>query len=316
MKNMQINQLNTVIRKISLFAALFGMIHLGSTVSFAAFGEDVEKPKPEFTRDGAVVTAKLLPRGKSTKVTIGFEAKSGDVDVQALDFSSVNTSQIETKNFRSDLFTITVSNVPVGGEIPLTVRSNYFSSSTRFFLFNEHATPQWNDAQAQLKTYPDKVRDLTLTVKDGGPYDADGAADGKIVLNGGPSDSFWGYAIGTLFIRFFGVFLVLGVLQIGMILCGRIFESADKRKAEREALSFAQVKASMPPQPSASAEVVVAEPEMEPEMVAAISLALHLEMSGGADSGKAMDGDQSAWNLYGRQKIMSDRLQVFHRHSH
>lgn len=253
----------------------FGCLQ-GASVSYAAFGEDVEKPKSEFSRKDNVVTAKLLPRGKSTKVTIGFEAGGGDLaEVKAQDFPAKTSEDIDAKDFRSDLFAIEVAKVAPGGEATLTVRSDYFSSSTRFFLFNEKATPAWSDANAQTKVNADKVRDLTFTVKDGGPYDLDGAADGRIVVSGGPSDSFWGYAVGTLFIRFFGVFLVLGVLQIGMMICGKCFEAADKRKAEEKSLTD---DAQAPPRP-------VLRPDIDPAKLAAISLALHLKLTGGADSG-------------------------------
>ena len=113
-----------------------------------------------------------------------------------------------------------------------------------------------------------------MTVKDGGPNDADGVANGKIILNGGPSDDFWGYAVGTLFIRFFGVFLVLGILMIGMIICGKFFEAADKRKAAQKSPADEQ-----PLQSDSSSG-------KEAEKVAAIALALHLELCGGA-GGKA-----------------------------
>ncbi|MBS1197928.1 MAG: uncharacterized protein H6R18_1713 [Proteobacteria bacterium] len=280
MKIIQKNCLDWFIRTF-LFMAMVVLIGVqGISTSFAAFGEDVEKPKPEFTRKDNVITAKLLPRGKSTKVTIGFEVKGGELtEVKALDFPAAKSAEIEVKDFRSDLFAIEVSKVPVGGEATLTIRSDYFSSSSRFFLFNDKATPAWSDANAQHKTNAGKVRDLTITVKDGGAYDVDGAANGKIVLNGGPSDPFWGYAIGTLFIRFFGVFLVLGVLMIGMMICGKFFESADKRKAQQKSLAGEREAAAQS----------VAKSKMDPQMVAAISLALHLELSGG----KTLDSHES-----------------------
>ena len=65
-------------------------------------------------------------------------------------------------------------------------------------------------------------------MQDGGNLDADGAADGQIRLVGGPRDSFWGYALGTLFIRFFGIFFVLSLLMIGMFASGWIFTLLDR----------------------------------------------------------------------------------------
>lgn len=254
---------------------VFSCVHLSAAHCFAAFGEDVEKPKPEFTREGKNITAKLLPRGKSNKITIEFSVKGGELnDVNGMAFPSGKNQEVNNKDFRSDLFTIVLSNVPKGGEATLVARSDYFNSSTCFFLFNERSTPAWADAKAQHKVNSDKMRDLIIHVKDGGPFDVDGKADGKIVLNGGPKDSFWGYAIGTLFIRFFGVFLVLGVLQIGMMICGHIFESAGKRKDalnELNELALAQI----PPAKSINIG------KINSEMVAAISIALHMELASG-----------------------------------
>ncbi|MGD9825774.1 OadG family protein, partial [Desulfobacter sp.] len=126
----------------------------------------------------------------------------------------------------------------------------------------------------------------------------------------GPCDSFWGYAIGTLFIRFFGVFLVLGVLMFGMIVCGKIFELACKRKTAK--VEETKLQPAVPAQRPVSAAS-----EMEPEMVAAVAMALHLEMSGpvGIKSELGAEDNQNAWSLYGRQKIMNDRTQAFKRHS-
>jgi hypothetical protein len=315
MKNIRKNHIGSIARTVSIINVLLCIFLLAASSAFAAFGEDVEKPRPVFAQDGAAITAKLLPRGKSTSVILWFEAIGGDLtDVKALDFTSAKRPEVDQKDFRCDLFAIEIGNVPAGGEITVSARSDFFSSSTKFYLFNANATPAWNDANAQSKIHSNRVRELTFTVKDGGSTDADGAADGKILLNGGPVDSFWGYAIGTLFIRFFGVFLVLGVLMIGMIVCGKFFEAADKRKIS---LTEASEKPIRVFQIEQAPIAVVAEPEMEPEMIAAIALALHLEMSGPAvESDLTPDGNQSAWNLYGRQKIMGDRLQMFNRHSH
>jgi len=273
MKNSRINQLNSFIKTVSFMAlVVFSCVHLSAALCFAAFGEDVEKPKPEFTREGKNIVAKLLPRGKSNKITIEFRVNGGELnDVNGMAFPSGKNQEVNQKDFRSDLFTIVLSNVAKGGDATLVARSDYFNSSTCFFLFNERSTPAWADTKAQYKANSDKVRDLIMIVKDGGPFDVDGKADGKIVVNGGPKDSFWGYAVGTLFIRFFGVFLVLGVLMFGMMICGKIFESAGKRKDELNELALAQI----PPVKS------VHKHKINSEMVAAISIALHMELASG-----------------------------------
>ncbi|NVL90933.1 MAG: hypothetical protein HWN69_08085 [Desulfobacterales bacterium] len=49
----------------------------------------------------------------------------------------------------------------------------------------------------------------------------------------GPEAVDWGYAISTLIIRFVGIFVVLGILQIIMQITGRIFARLDAKKAGR-----------------------------------------------------------------------------------
>ncbi len=45
----------------------------------------------------------------------------------------------------------------------------------------------------------------------------------------GPEAIDWGYAISTLLIRFVGIFVVLGILQIVMQITGKIFTHLDAR---------------------------------------------------------------------------------------
>lgn len=40
----------------------------------------------------------------------------------------------------------------------------------------------------------------------------------------------WGYAISTLVIRFVGIFVVLGVLQVIMVITGRVFTRLEAKK--------------------------------------------------------------------------------------
>jgi Na+-transporting methylmalonyl-CoA/oxaloacetate decarboxylase gamma subunit len=49
----------------------------------------------------------------------------------------------------------------------------------------------------------------------------------------GPESVDWGYAISTLIIRFVGIFVVLGILQIVMQVTGRIFARLDHSKREK-----------------------------------------------------------------------------------
>jgi Na+-transporting methylmalonyl-CoA/oxaloacetate decarboxylase gamma subunit len=47
----------------------------------------------------------------------------------------------------------------------------------------------------------------------------------------------WGYAISTLLIRFVGIFVVLGILQVVMQIMGRIFAYLDAKKDMEKALT-------------------------------------------------------------------------------
>jgi Na+-transporting methylmalonyl-CoA/oxaloacetate decarboxylase gamma subunit len=160
----------------------------------------------------------------------------------------------------------------------------------------------WMNADAKNISLPDMVQELLVSVKDGGPFDSDGAVNGRITLSGGPKDSFWGYALGTLFIRFFGIFLVLSILMIGMILSGKIFQMIDKKKAKRE--KEIQV------QPEVPAPDIQPTEAIEPELAAAVCAALHLHFSGrrsGAASSPSITPAVSPWVRQGRERIMNAR---------
>ncbi|MBW1744282.1 MAG: hypothetical protein JRJ47_12780 [Deltaproteobacteria bacterium] len=66
----------------------------------------------------------------------------------------------------------------------------------------------------------------------------------------------WGYALSTLVIRFVGIFVVLGTLQIVMQISGRIFARLDARKESKES-------------PASKGPT--------PEEIAAIALSLYLD---------------------------------------
>ena len=209
-----------------LIVGIFCVLTLASS-GWAAFGEDTEKPKPEFARQGEGVVAKLIPRGKSTSVLIEFRrAGRGSGPVEAEDFDEAGQAGMDAKDFRSALFAVKADGVSPGGEITLSLASNYFTQATELWALNRGLQTPWMKADAVPIERPDRVQELVLTVKDGGPLDSDGAVNGEILLVVGPKDSFWGYALGTLLIRFFGVFLVLGVLMVGMIAAGLIFQTA------------------------------------------------------------------------------------------
>ena len=69
----------------------------------------------------------------------------------------------------------------------------------------------------------------------------------------------WSYAISTLLIRFVGIFVVLGILQVVMQITGKIFAYLDAK----------QEKASSKP-------LKVASEEMTQEEAAAVAMALYL----------------------------------------
>lgn len=53
----------------------------------------------------------------------------------------------------------------------------------------------------------------------------------------GPETIDWGYAISTLLIRFVGIFVVLGILQVVMQITGRIFAYLDAKKDMKKVLT-------------------------------------------------------------------------------
>jgi Na+-transporting methylmalonyl-CoA/oxaloacetate decarboxylase gamma subunit len=269
---------------------------------WAAFDEDVEKPKPDVNRQGETMTAKLIPRGKSTSVVIQFQAEGGKLlDVAGADFDEAGQQGIDAKDFRSDLFAVKAGVVSPGGEIKLALSSNYFTLATELWVLNRALTTPWMNGNAEHIDRPDGVEELVLTVKDGGPLDSDGAANGEITIVLGPRDSFWGYALGTLFIRFFGVFLVLSVLMLSMILVGLVFQKLDRR---REALKAAPAVEPAAEEPEKVHEAIA------PETAAAIGVALHLHLSAlkAAAVMNLEPSDGSSWARQGRSQIMRDRL--------
>lgn len=273
-----------------------------SNAGWAAFGDDPEKPKPEFTRQEERMAAKLIPRGKSSSVLIEFQAAGGRLlGIEGMDFDPAGQKGLDAKDFRSDLFAVTVGEIAPGGEVKLSLSSSYFTQATELWVLNRASAPPWLPALAENIERPNRVQELVITVKDGGPLDSDGAANGEILLVVGPRDSFWGYALGTLLIRFFGVFLVLGVLQAGMLLAGQVFQALDRRK---QAPKITAATAAAAEEPEVSAESI------EAEAATAIAVALHLHLAALQASAALNLGqsDASSWARQGRTQIMRDRL--------
>jgi len=250
---------------------------------WAAFGDDIEKPKPVFTQEGNDWVSELIPRGKSTPIQIRFHV-DGDGGMlfkpADTDFTDANRPNINWKNYRSGYFLLDIVPASPGGEVTLTLSSNYFTSATDIWGFTERKTRAWGTIGITAKPGEGGVTAISSVIRDGSILDEDGMADGKIQIIIGPRDSFWGYALGTLVIRFFGVFLVLSILMIGMMLSGKVFKSMDAKKK-------AAVPAPMPAPAPVKHEPEAYEPETVPveeipeDVASAIGLAIHLFTNGG-----------------------------------
>ncbi|MFH1157196.1 MAG: OadG family transporter subunit [Pseudomonadota bacterium] len=336
--------------KMGFWLVLAGVILAGCQLGFASEStfSTTEKPVAVITRTGDQFTAKLIPRAKSTSISIAFKTTGQGTlsDVKGVDFDTVARPEVDVKNFKSEAFEIQVTDLPPGGESTVSLTSDFFTSSTLFYVFNPTLDKPWqSDVQVMNQAGEGKIRELAITVKDGGPLDADGAADGRIKLMGGPRDSFWGYALGTLFIRFFGIFIVLTILMVGMIISGLIFNSIDRAKERKDAeareestLKAKALESSMnvTPQPAPDADAMedagadsespagYTSQDVSEEIVAAIALALHLHSGQGKPSAGFSATPQAAspeapagnaWASDGRQRIMDGRTWAFRGHN-
>ncbi len=261
---------------------------------------------PVFVHKGEKIVASLVPRAKSTAVQIAFGAGGARLAaVAAKPFEAAARPVVDKKDFKSGLFVIQVVNLSVGSSASISVASDFFSTSTEYWIFNAHRAAPWAKARILNQVRDSRVREITLTVTDGGPLDSDNSADGRITLVGGPKDSFWGYALGTLLIRFFGVFLVLSILMIGMLCSGKIFEKIEARKAHAQR----QERKSDPGQiPSLDHRAKEGNPP-DTESVAALSAALRLhffQVRSPAPVALKTSG-ATAWIHQGRQRAMGSR---------
>ena len=307
----------------------WGVILLVSTLVFIAryaevraaglpsFGE-VEKPRPEFVRNGDRLTARLVPRAKSTAVDIEFQVTSGGRldDVQGMDFDAVDRPEVDVKNFKSAVFEIGIDNVARGGTATLAIRSDFFSLSTTFYAFNPRRASPWiKDTQRENRTLQQRMRELVIPIQDGGDLDADGLVNGRITVIGGPRDSFWGYALGTLFIRFFGIFIVLSILMTGMIVSGWVFRALDRYTGSKPvaADSVSTLQTASQPVVQTPGVAVETSVRLSEEAVAAIGAALYLRERASrlAEPAARTAESEGYWAAEGRKRIMNDRLTVF-----
>ncbi|MFO7964821.1 MAG: OadG family protein [Desulfobacterales bacterium] len=290
------------------------LLLFAAPASAALFGEEkTEKPAPTFRRENDTIIAKLIPRAKNTSIQIAFNVNGGRlVDVEGMDFFEAATPEVDVKNFKSSLFVIQIDQLGPNGEATLSLTSDFFISSTQLYVYNPTTSPAWAASGVENVTAGEQLQKMTLRLQDGGPFDADGEENGEITLIAGPRDSFWGYALGTLFIRFFGIFLVLTVLMIGMLISGRVF-----LKLEKPSFPAGGAKGEPPaPEPVSAPEPSDLEGAVPQEIAAAIAVGLHLHFTEkrrthAGPVGKR--GASPAWAASGRTRIMNDRLSVYNR---
>ncbi len=251
--------------------------------AWAAFGDDVEKPKPVFTQEDTDWVTELIPRGKSTPIQIRFHVDGGMLSKPAdTDFTETDMPNINWKNYRSGYFVLDIIPSAPGGEVTLKVSSNYFISATDIWGITERKTKTWGSIGVKTESVKGDTTAISSVIRDGSVLDEDGTADGKIQIIIGPRDDFWAYALGTLVIRFFGVFLVLSLLMIGMMLSGKVFSSIDEKK-----LAAALAPSPVPVPAKVQDELKAHEPEPVPveeipaDVAAAIGLGIHLYTNGG-----------------------------------
>lgn len=116
----------------------------------------------------------------------------------------------------------------------------------------------------------------------------------------------WGRIMGTLMIRFIGVFMVLIILMISMMILGKVvsklIEMQEARKAEDDEKEAPAIALAEEPELEAGEEEVVA------AIGAAIAMAMDLEQKFAAPS--AFAGlSAGSWALTGRAAQMNTRLQ-------
>jgi hypothetical protein len=269
----------------------------GSARAMGIGGQDTEQPAPQISAAGQGLAAKLVPRGKSTSIQIVFGVQGGTLaGLGTTDFDQTSRQGVDPKNFRSGLFTLEVVDLAPGAAARLTMRSDFFTSGTRWYVFNPAGAPLWVNAEVEKRAADQRAWELALAVGDGGPLDSDGRRDGRLTVIGGPRDSFWGYALGTLFIRFFGIFIVLSLLMVGMFASGWIFNRLQRRQA-----------------PDPASEPPAAAPGPSPETAAAVAVALHLAAGGGRHRPAASGDGSSSWAAAGRMHLMTHRQRIFHR---
>ena len=282
----------------------------------SSFGEDTgQDTQITFENEEQTITATLIPRAKSTRVKISFGTANGQlVNVKAFPFKSAAHSDVDHKDFKSGLFAVKLTQLPPNTDIAISVASDFFSKSTEYWVFTPSPKKKWHKGDAANIARGQRVRELTIKLQDGGPLDADGAVNGSVTVIGGPKDSFWGYALGTLFIRFFGIFLVLSILMLGMFASGKFFQYMESRKVQPSASHDDRSKAAVKIDRSSAAvdEPAPAANGLAPEEVAAIAAAvnLHLNQGPATISLNLKAPPAAAWAQQGRALLMATRANL------
>ena len=262
------------------------LLLMTGSMAWAAFGDDIEKPAPVFSQEGGDWVGRLIPRGKSVPIDIRFGVEGGILSQPAAtDFTEADMpTNLNWKNYRSGYFLLDIVPAVPGGEVTLSLSSDYFTSATDIWGTSDRAARTWSTIGIKNQTGKGVPAIITAVIKDGSVLDEDGTANGRIQVIIGPRDSFWGYAIGTLVIRFFGVFMVLGILMIGMLLSGKVFQYLDAKAKPAQPVAPAASQAAPAPEEEAFEETEV-EPvafeELPGDVAAAIGVGLHLYTNGG-----------------------------------
>jgi hypothetical protein len=245
-----------------------------------------------FERQDRCIQARLIPLAKTTSITITFCCEGGELISVEEYRGPTEGLDINYRDLRSGLFRVRMRTEP-GAGLRLSLSSDYFTTATSVLMFNPGLQKYWlQEPDAHLRRAAPNLRSLNLRVmpRDGSEMDIDGAENGVIELVVGPRDSFWGYALGTLFIRFFGIFIVLGILMAGMMLAGKIF-----RMMERPTATPREVGPPVETSP---------ENDLLPEQIAALALALHLQQQHKPASGPATFAAGVNWVQAGRLQLM------------
>jgi hypothetical protein len=283
-------------KRIFILAISAILILIISNSVWAAFGEeDVELPRPIFTKDGDEWVAELIPRGRAGSSKIRFHIDGGTLAQPAPKvFTMDDLPDINWKNYWSGFFTLDITpSHESGGKVTLSMSSDFFSSNTDLWGRTVQNSKTWGSISNDIKTGEKNITVITTVIKDGSTLDEDGVSDGKIRIIIGTRDHFWNFAMGALIIRTFGVFLMLIALMVGMVLSGTVFKYLDVKSKLPKTASPAALKPKKQ-EVAESAPQTVAIEELPADTAAAIGIAVHLYTNGGRNLHLPQDSQTAA----------------------